>query len=254
MSMTKAARLALLPIALVQAVAPGLFLLIPGFERIGSEAEIGLLRAPESPPGVFFAIWLPIFTGYLLFAIQALRNDTHLVQRLAVPLASAGILGSIWQLMTVAMGETLLAYPVLLALAAAAWWSAYRFDEMRGLGGSAPKLIADITTGLYAGWMTLAVAISTTTTVRTIGSLGTTDQVWPMLILALTIAVTGALIAFARITRSPWYVAALAWGLLGIIINTWTLTGMNVGAVLTAVVALWLLRRRFKHGATGAMA
>lgn len=252
--MTKAARLALLPIALIQAIAPGLFLLIPGFERIGSEAEIGLLRAPESPPGVFFAIWLPIFVGYLLSAVHALRSDTQLTQRLSVPLAMTGLLGTLWQLMTVAMGETLLAYPVLLALAGAAWWSAYRFDERRGTETGAPSLIADLTTGLYAGWMTLAVAISTTTTIRTITGLGTTDQVWPMLILALNIAVAAALVAFARITRSPWYVAALAWGLLGIIINTWALTGMNVGAVLTAVVAIWLLQRRFRLGAKGASA
>ncbi|MEO0466770.1 MAG: hypothetical protein AAF216_09520 [Pseudomonadota bacterium] len=252
--MTKFARWALLPIALLQAGAPALHILIPGLEPIGGSAESGLLRAPESPPGIFFAIWLPIFLGFIAFAGYALFKDTPLSRRLAVPLVLTGLIASSWQVISQVMDGSVLAYPFLLALAFAAWWSAYRFDEMRGLGWGWPTVAADLTTGLYAGWMTVAAAISTTSTIRTLTGLGATDHVWPMLISSLVIAASGALLAFARITRSHWYVVALAWGLTGIIINTWSITGMNVGAVLTGCVALWVLRRRFTLGATGAMA
>lgn len=239
-------RHALLPLALLQIAMPTLPGWVDWASPIGGNGVAGPLRAPESPPGVFFAIWGVIFPAYLLFALIAWREDTTLTRRLAVPLAVTGVFGALWMLVEQIYPLSVINYPVLLCLAAAAFWSAARFDQMRGLGGSPQKFIADLCTGLYAGWMTAATAIATTSLVRAVMGLGETDAVWPMLMLALVVAGGLALIAFHRISRSPWYVAALAWALTGIVINNWFLVGQHVPAVATAVFGFFLLRHRFR--------
>ena len=244
--MRLAVRHVLLPLALLQIVMPTLPLWADWASPIGGNGVSGPARAPESPPGVFFAIWGVIFPTYLLFALIAWREDTTLTRRLASPLAITGVLGALWMLVEQFIPLSVINYPVLLCLAAAAFWSAVRFDQMRGLGGSPQKFIADLCTGLYAGWMTAATAIATTSVVRTVLGLGETDAVWPMLTLALIVAGGLALIAFHRVTRSPWYVAALAWALIGIVINNWFLVGQHVPAVATAVFGLLLLHHRFR--------
>lgn len=243
----------LLPIAALQIAVPALPQFVNWQDTVGDSAAEGLRRAPESPPGVFFAIWGPIFLSFLAFAVYAALRNTHLSRRLAPPLCIAGVLASVWMLVEQAGGPMLVTYPVLLALAAAAWTSARRFDQMRGLGGSPAKFTADIATGLYAGWMTVATAIATTDSVRAVTGAANTDAVWQFLLLALAIAAGGALVAFTRITRSIWYVAALAWGLCGIVVNLWFTVDLHVPAVATATLALALIARRVLKGANGAM-
>ncbi|MEL6753757.1 MAG: hypothetical protein AAFO57_07010, partial [Pseudomonadota bacterium] len=126
-----------------------------------------------------------------------------------------------------------------------------RFDRTRGTGGSPGRWVADVATGLLAGWMTLATALSTTDLLRQTLGLGNTDAEWWMLALTLAIAVGVALFAFARVTASPYYVIALAWGLIGIVINLWSNVQLHVPAVLTGLLALILILRRILVGASG---
>lgn len=246
-------RYVLLPLGLLQILVPALPALVSWQSTIGESPADPLLRAPESPPGPFFAIWGVIFTFYLAFAIYAALHDSQLSRRLAPPLALAAIFSVSWMLIVQSVGQVAAAHPVLLALTASTFWAAYRFDQMRGLGGSAPKFIADGATGLFAGWMTLATAISQTDFTRDLLGMANTDAVWWFLLHALAIAVLGALFVFARISRSPFYVIALAWGLAGVILNLWTLTGLHVPAVVTAAIAFALLAFRMRHGANGAL-
>jgi hypothetical protein len=245
------AQRALLPIALVQ-------LAVPVLPQLGVGAEIGdspqevMLRAPETPPGPFFAIWGVIFLAYLGTAIWAQRSSEYVVRSVTPPLALAGLASITWMLMRQARLSDFAVHGVLLALFVAAYIAAERFDRTRGMGGSPGRWVMDVTTGLLAGWMTLAVSLSTTNLVRTTLGLGNTDAEWWMLGLALLIALGAALFAFARVTASPYFVIALAWGLAGVVLNLWVNVQLHVPALLAGFLTVGLLYRRSRYGASGA--
>lgn len=244
------AQRALLPIAIVQLIVPALPSLGIG-DPIGDSASEAMMRAPETPPGPFFAIWGVIFLAYLGFAVWAQRSSQYVIRSITPPLAMAGLMSILWMLMRQARLNDYAVHAVLLALFVAAFIAAQRFDRTRGTGGSPGRWVADVATGLLAGWMTLATALSTTDLLRQTLGLGNTDAEWWMLALTLAIAVGVALFAFARVTASPYYVIALAWGLIGIVINLWSNVQLHVPAVLTGLLAIILILRRILHGASG---
>lgn len=247
------AQRALLPIAIAQLVVPALPSLGLG-TQIGDAPSEAMMRAPETPPGVFFAIWGVIFTAYLGVALWAQRSRDHVVRSVAPPLALAGLASVTWMLMRQARLNEFLVHLVLVALFIAAYEAARRFDSTRGTGGSPGRWVMDVATGLLAGWMTLALALSTTELVRSLLGYANTDAEWWMLALTLLVASAAAVFAFMRITASPYFVAALAWGLVGVIINLWGNVGLHVPAFLTAIFAVGLLAFRLRCGASGARA
>jgi Flp pilus assembly protein TadB len=59
--------------------------------------------------------------------------------------------------------------------------------------------------------------------------------------------------AFARcVSRSPWFFVSLAWGLVGILLNNWTVTGMTWLAIVTGALTVLVLYLRLTRGAHGA--
>ena len=204
------------------------------------------LGAPEQPLPVFFSIWSVIFAAYLL------RREPWM-DRIAMPLAIAGLMNVVWMLSAQLIVSQPLDFALLFPIGAAAWASAWQFDRVRGMGGSLAKLTADMATGLLSGWITVAVAISVPLAIRHFTDLGATDLPWLML---WTTLVTASLAtwAFTRfISRSPWFFVSLGWGLLGIILNNWTITDMNWLAIMTGVVAVIVLYPRLTRGAHGAV-
>ncbi len=244
---------ALLPVAVIQALAPFFHNLHASADAIGDAGLEPILRAPEQPPGPFFAIWGLIFAAMIGFAIHAFTRHDHLSRRVAPPLAVTAILGTAWMILEQLAGASVFGFPLLLALAASAWWSAARFEQMRGLGGSAGKFLADLASGLFAGWMSVAVAISLPGLIRQIAGLAPTDAVWPLISLVLLTAILAAWAARRWITSSPWFVAALVWGLCGLVINNWTLTQLHLPALAAALAAMiitgyWLTRAAQHQG------
>mgnify|MGYP006276049487 CR=1 FL=1 len=236
---------ALLPAALVQAAAPLVHRLHAGAQPIGGPSVDPLMRAPEQPPGIFFAIWGPIFAAMIGFGLFAFVKRDHVAIRMAPPLTLAAALGTIWMLLEQFAPASPLGFPVLAGLAAAAWWAAARFEAMRGLGGSPAKFMADLASGLLAGWMSVAVAISLPDLIRGPAGLAPTDAVWPMLALVLGFAGVAAWAARRAVTSSPWFTLALAWGLVGLAINNWTLTQLHLPALAAGLAAVLVLRYGF---------
>lgn len=249
------ARYTLLPIAILQFVIPALPELFGIGTPVGDAARedyAGL--PPEQPIGAMFSIWGLIFTLFALFALYALRREDTLVRRIAPSLAVAGAFNCLWMLLAQTVQSQLLNTALLIPIAVFAWIAARRFDLMRGMGGSAIKLTADAVTGLLAGWISVAIAISLPLTLRTLSALGASDYPWLMLWLTLTAAIIAAY-AFARwISRSFWFFAALGWGLIGIVLNNWYVTGMHWLAIVTGIMTLIILYYRLKNGASGATA
>jgi len=140
---------------------------------------------------------------------------------------------------------------LLFPIAILSWTAAARFDRMRGMGGSVGKLIADAATGLLSGWILVAISISIPLVIRTYTNLGPTDFPWQMIWIVLGFAALGSWVFARYVSRSLWFFAALAWGLLGIIANNWTDTGMGWIAIMTGIAGILVLSLRLLRGADG---
>ncbi|WP_394705959.1 hypothetical protein [uncultured Hyphomonas sp.] len=209
------------------------------------------LQAPEQPLPAFFSIWSLIFGAYIAFAYISWRHREPWMLRVGAPLAFAGVANIVWMVSAQLIAFQPLDFLLLFPIAVLSWTSAARFDRMRGMGGSVGKFIADIATGLLSGWILVAISISLPLLIRNLTSYGPTDLPWQMLWIFLATAALGSL-AFARyISRSLWFFVALAWGLLGVIANNWTVTGMGWLAIMTGVSGILILGLRLLRGADG---
>ena len=209
------------------------------------------LGAPEQPLPVFFSIWSLIFLTFLTFAIIAWRQREPWMLRVGVPLALAGLANVVWMLSAQLIVSQPLDFLLLFPIAAFSWHAAMRFDRLRGMGGSAEKLVADMATGLLSGWILVAIGISVPLLIRSFTPYGPTDFPWQMLWSAIGLIAFGAWMFARYVSRSLWFFVALAWGLLGIIVNNWTVTGMGWLAIMTGVSGLLILSLRLLRGADG---
>lgn len=208
---------------------------------------------PELPPGYFFAIWGVIFLAYTAFGIYALRNDDELTQRLASPLVAVGLLNAFWILSAEFIGNPILDLVLIVPPAIAAWTAAYRFDQIRSEAQNLMYRVADILTGLLAGWLTVATAISVPRAGRYVLGQGPTDSEWIAFWSVIAVVSVGSF-AFKRwISRTWWFYVAGCWGLLGIVVNNWTRTGFGYFGWITLIFAAWLIFRRLTRGANGTM-
>ena len=250
--MQKQPPLILLLLAVLQPLSGALAPLLDIGTPIGNATRD--LGAPEQPLPVFFSIWSLIFLAYLVFSLFAIFRRETWMERIALPLVIAGMLNVIWMLSAQLIVSPPVDFALLFPIGVAAWYSAWRFDRMRGMGGSAAKLTADAVTGLLSGWITVAAAISVPITIRHTTTLGPTDYPWLMLWATLVPAGLAAWLFTRFVSRSAWFFVALGWGLLGILLNNWTVTGMNWLAIITGVVAVLVLYLRMTRGAHGAAA
>jgi len=244
----------LLPVAAAQFLVPAL----PAFgigTPIGdaARADYGGLP-PEQPLGIAFSIWGVIFTLYAVFAAYAAFKEDALVRRIAPPFLLAGAANVLWMLSAQTIALQLLNTILLAPILYFSWRAAEAFDQMRGMGGSWIKLVADAGTGLLAGWATVAVAISAPLTVRTLTGLGASDYPWQMLLLSMTVAAGAAWFFATRISRSLWYFLALGWGVLNIALNNWFVTEMTLLSVFAAVAGYGIVRIRFRSSPAGSAA
>jgi len=241
----------LLPIAILQLLAAYLPTALNLGPSIGERATADGIP-PELPPGSFFAIWGVIFLAYISFAIHALRHDTELTRRLSLPLAWAGLGTAIWMPLQQIIGNPMLDLLAILPIGYFTWLAAYRFDTMRGLGGSPIKWTADVLTGLLSGWLTVATAISVPRAGRYLMNQGPTDSEWISLWSVLAVISTATWIYKRRISRTLWYYYAAGWGLIGIVMNNWLRTDFGYFLWITLFFGLWLIYRRWSTGAAGA--
>ena len=209
------------------------------------------IEAPEQPLPVFFSIWSLIFGAFLAFAVIAWRQREPWMQRFGAPLALAGAANVVWMLSAQFIVSQPVDFVLLFPIAIFSWKAAARFDRLRGMGGSPEKLVADAATGLLAGWILVAIGISVPLLIRHVTSYGPTDFPWQMIWIALGTIAFGAWMFARYVSRSLWFFAALAWGLLGVVANNWIVTGMGWIAIMTGVSGVLILSLRLLRGADG---
>ncbi len=205
--------------------------------------------APEQPLPAFFSIWGVIFLAYAGFGLAGLLRPFEGYARIGVPMLWAGIGNIVWMLSAQLIDLQPLNFVLLAPIFAGAWIAAARLDDLRGTVAGPVFQVADIASGLLAGWISVATAISVPLTIRTFTALGPTDFPWPMFWCAIAVAAAAAYVFASRISRSPWFFAALGWGLTGIVLNNWLRTGMHWIAFMAAVGTATILFLRVTRGA-----
>ena len=241
--------LSLIVLGLLQPVAGALAPVLGIGTPIGNATRS--LGAPEQPLPAFFSIWSLIFGAFLAFAYISWRRREPWMQRVGTPLALAGLANIVWMLSAQIIAWQPLDFLLLFPIAAFSWIAAARFDQLRGMGGSAEKLVADMATGLLAGWILVAIGISVPLLIRSFLPYGPTDFPWQMLWSSLGTVAFGAWMFARYVSRSLWFFAALAWGLLGVVANNWTVTGMGWLAIMTGIAGILILSLRLLRGADG---
>ena len=247
--MTHAFRPLLLIVALAQFLAPLLPLAGIG-ETVGTRATADGVP-PELPLGIFFSIWSVIFLSYLAVAVLHFRAPDHKTERIAGPLALAGIGNVIWMISAQMIGLVWLDFLLLLPIAFFAWEAAYRLDRTETYDGTGRSIVCGVLVGLLAGWLSVALSISVPDVARSMLGQSVSDVVWQSLWLALVPAVCLAFVFANYVSRNGWYFVALGWGLLGIAVNNWSRLGTHALAIATVVVGVYVLFRRIRFGARG---
>lgn len=242
----------LLLVAIAQFCAP----LLPAMgigQSIGDRATAAGLP-PELPTGIFFSIWGIIFLGFLGIAVLSLLRRSYPIQKIAMPLALAGLGNVIWMISAQSLDLSWLNFVLLIPILLCIWEAAHRLDRIGGFDGTPISLLLCLTIGLFAGWISIAVSISVPDLVRGILGRGASDFVWQSLWLALVPALVLAWLFASRVSRNFWYFVALAWGLTGIIVNNWFRLETHALALAVTALGAYALFRRVRFGAKGSQA
>lgn len=248
--MKRSVALLLVVVAILQWTVPLLPLAGIG-QTVGEQAVEGG-RPPELPPGIFFSIWSIIFLLYTVFAGLAVTRPRFLESHLAVPLLAAGLGNVAWMLSAQMIGSDALNLLLIVPILLFAWEASHRLHRMGGFDGTLRRLNAAALTGLLSGWATVALSISLPRLVRDLRGLGPSDEVWISLWIALIMAGMLTWLYAVRVSRGLFFFIALSWGLAGIAVNNWSLTGMgwlSAATVLAWAVIMW---RRLTKGARAA--
>jgi hypothetical protein len=201
--------------------------------------------APEQPLPAFFSIWGVIFFAYAGFGIAGILRAPAWYPRVGWPMLIAGTSNVIWMLSAQLIGLQPLNFLLLAPIFAAAWIAAARAEALRNAARATLSFrFADAASGLLAGWISVATAISVPLTIRTVTGLMPTDYVWPMFWSAVAVAALAAYLFTSRVSRSLWFFAAMGWGFAGVAINNWIRTEMHLVAAMAALAAATILLLR----------
>lgn len=224
--------------------------LAPAFD-IGTQigAATRETDAPEQPLPAFFAIWGVIFLAYTGFGAALALKPQEAARPVAIAMIAAGAFNILWMLSAQLIGFQPLNALLLVPIIAAAWLAARRLATLREPITNPVRKAADAATGLLAGWISVATAITVPLTIRTFSGLGPTDHVWPMLWTSLGLAALAALLFNRFVSQSLWFHAALVWGLTGVSASNLLVTGMDLLGFVAALVAATILLIRLTRGA-----
>lgn len=227
--------------AVIGAVVGGI---LSGTSEEYGDAEESLSRV--LPADWAFAIWAPIFAGWLAYAAHQARPSRRadpLLRRTGWPVAvTTGVAGTWVRLQR----RPLLQLPVIAGTTAAAVTAYARAVPASDEQARSPvdRWVVREPVGLTAGWLTLAAVAATTEVLLAIGcrDLWPGERVWGvgMLAAAGAIATTVTL----RLPISAGYPAAVTWGLVATSARELPRRpASGIAAATAAVTALTAARR-----------
>lgn len=193
---------------------------------------------PELPLGIFFSIWSIIFLLYAVCAVMSFRAQPgSALDRATTPLIIAGAGNVAWMMSNQLVGYRPLDLALIAVLLAIAVWAV-----RAGQSGRERSLLVDAETGLLAGWLTAATSISFAPALRTFTGHGATDAVWGYAALTGGAALVFVIAIWRRFFTNIWYLVALGWGVLGLVLNNLQRTDLTlIGYGFAALIAVILL-------------
>lgn len=227
---------------------------MPELTGIGrSIAEVSNAHVtPVTPAGYAFTIWLPIFALAIAWGLwQALPagRATPLAHRLGWPLALCYALNILWMLLTELTGMGWHLVVVILAALTCALIAFVIFVRDPGESGIG-RMIAAPLVGLLAGWVSMASFVNVAAAAQATGLMaeGAAGSFTAVLLLLAAGGFATAIVALVR--DAIWYLGAVAWALVAIILANTGMRGVDLapaiaaGAMLALVVAVHLMRRQ----------
>ncbi len=213
-------------------------------------------EAPEQPLPAFFSIWGLIFLAYAGFGLAGILRPAAWFPKVGWPMLAAGVANIVWMLSAQLIVSQPLNFLLLAPIFAGAWIASARVQTLSASGSGLTLNVADAASGLLAGWISVATAISIPLTIRTFTGLAPTDFPWPMFWTTFATACLASWLYSTRVSRSLWFFGAVGWGLLGVVLNNWLHTEMHLLAGMAALgtATILLLRvtrppKRFKSAA-----
>jgi benzodiazapine receptor len=199
---------------------------------------------PLLAAGWAFAVWLPIYVGFLAYAaFQALpgQRAREVHRHTGWWLAASAVFNAGWVL-AFGAGWLPLAEVFIVALLVCVAVAFGRFSRTPA-DGILERVVVRGTVALYTGWVSLATALGTATTGVWIGLPGTGPL--PVIaaivvLLAVTAVVSWAVLAGTAVVP---FATAVVWGLVGIALND-PPAGVVVAAAVAIVVVLASVTRR----------
>ncbi|HEY0814648.1 MAG TPA: hypothetical protein VGE11_15320 [Pseudonocardia sp.] len=202
------------------------------------------LRTPLLAAGWAFAIWAPIYVGFLVYAAYQLRpaqrgREVH--RRTGWWMAASAVLNPVWILAfsghVILLAElALVGLLVVLAVVFGRLSRERAVDRIERVAFRGPI-------ALYAGWASMATVLGTAATGVWIGLPG--DNVLAAIAaVVMVLAASGIVmwVVFAGTAVVP-YVAAVVWALLGIALNAPPAAVVVAGAVAIVIVLAATVRR-----------
>jgi hypothetical protein len=195
-----------LGLAIAQFLAPYFHRVTGWGIDIGETARASGLPSPETPAGYAFSIWFPIFILGLVYAWRT-RPDAPTAPYAATMFAA----GTLWMLCTQMLGSSFVQLPLIYAMFAA---------TMLGLAKIDPAdRVQRALFGLQGGWLSAAIWLNTTSYLREGGwgaPFGLAPGEYALFTLLPAAALALAVIVAGR--ANAWYVAAVVWALVAIIV------------------------------------
>ncbi len=225
----------------------GIYLINAGrtsLKSVNETAGDGDWNSLTLPAGYAFGIWVPIYLGFLAYALYQARpgqQDNPYFRRTGYPVALSILLNLAWTLL-VGYERTLSAYLVQWLMLGVALVLVRRWGTLDGGKSRLPGWLK-IPFNLYAGWLTVAMIPFTTSLLQDAGWRGEplSPTAW-----AVGLYLVAVVIGYRtyRYLGEPWYLFPVAWALLGIAVRVTGPLALVAGSLSVLVLGIMLRHLR----------
>jgi hypothetical protein len=189
------------------------------------------------PAGVTFSIWGVIYLLLMAWGVaQFLPGRRATALRIAPAFAVTSLLNAGW-LFAWHFRQVGLSVLVMVALLLVLLWINHVLAESNGTPSVRPGTLPRAAFGIYLGWISVATIANITALLVALewSGTGVPDALW-----AAALVVVGAVAGAFTVVRfrNPWVGWAVAWALLGIVLNRWD---DHVGIAATALALMILV-------------
>lgn len=231
-------RIAVVLMALLQILTPMLPALGVG-ESIGSQSDA--VRTLITPAGWAFAIWGPLYTGSIAFAIyQALpaQRDSALLAHVRWPAAGAFLGNAVWAAYTQVFGLSIISAAIIVFTLVCLLVIYRRISDWRPGFTRTQRWLVVLPLCALASWLTVATIVNITAALRFHGV--DAGDAGPLITAALVIV--GGLIAAAALVSgqgNPPYALVFLWALAAIYAaGGQQATAVALGAAVAAILVI----------------